>query len=172
MGVAVFPPAGGRFGDAHPLAGGAERRLGAQKIIISAGGHARRLLFPGSGLALTHSDVWSMASLPHSIAIVGGAATGCQLASVFAAFGASVHLLEVGSRPLGVEDEAISLGIRQAFERRGIAVLTQIGGIKRIERAAGTLRLVYRPGGTNPAVQAEALLLAGGWPANTQQANL
>src|SRR5260221_8076687 len=152
MGVAVFTPAGARFVDAHTLACGDETTLRAQKIIISAGGHARRLLFPGSELALTHRDVWSMPRLPHSIAIVGGAATGCQLASVFAAFGASVHLLEVGSRPLGVEDEAISLGIRQAFERRGIAVLPQIGGIKRIERAAGPLRLVFRPPGKDPAV--------------------
>jgi dihydrolipoamide dehydrogenase len=172
MGVAVFTPAGARFADAHTLACGDETTLQAQKVIISAGGHARRLLFPGSDLALTHSDVWSMTRLPCSIAIVGGAATGCQLASVFAAFGARVHLLEVGPRPLGVEDEAISLGIRQAFERRGIAVLTQIGGIKRIERAAGTLRLVYGPEGTEHALEAEAVLLAVGWQANTDELNL
>ena len=42
----------------------------------------------------------SMKELPRSVAIIGGAATGCQLASILAAFGADVWLLERGDASL------------------------------------------------------------------------
>ena len=145
-GVQVFTRGDTRFVDPHTLLCDDGATLQAEKIIICAGGHARRLPFTGGEHALTHSDVWSMTRLPRSIAIVGGAATGCQLASIFAAFGARVHLLEVGSRLLSVEDEAVSLGIMEAFERRGVELVTQIGGVERIERQQDMLRLVYRQG--------------------------
>ncbi len=84
-------PATRAFSDPHTLALGDGVELRGEKFILCAGGHARRLAFPGSEHALTHSDVWSMKRLPASVAVVGAAATGCQLASVFAAFGARAH---------------------------------------------------------------------------------
>ena len=69
------------------------------------------MAFPGSEHALTHSDVWKMKGLPSSVAVVGAAATGCQLASVFAAFGSRVRLLDVAPRILGGEDAAVSRGL-------------------------------------------------------------
>jgi len=46
-------------------------RISAERFVIACGGHARRLPFPGSEHALTHGDVWRLAALPRSIAIVG-----------------------------------------------------------------------------------------------------
>jgi pyruvate/2-oxoglutarate dehydrogenase complex dihydrolipoamide dehydrogenase (E3) component len=74
------------------------------------------------------------------VAVVSGAATGCQLASVFAAFGSRVRLLDVAPWLLGLEDEVVSRGVSEAFERRGIGVKTSIGGVERIEREGGELR--------------------------------
>src|SRR5437764_1451475 len=118
------------------------RELG-EMVALCVGGHARRLSFPGSEHALTHSDVWSLQRLPRQVVVVGGAATGCQLSSCFSAFGAYVHVLEVAPRLLAGEDEAVSYGISEAFRRRGIAVTTNIGGIERIEQQNGSLRLTY-----------------------------
>src|SRR5579859_6619081 len=173
MAVTVHMGAGGaRFVDAQTLACADGTSIQAEKIIIAAGGHARRFPFPGSEHAITHSDVWTLTELPRSIAIVGGSATGCQLASIFAAFGADVHLFEVGARLLGVEDEAVSHGIMQAFERRGIAITTQIGGIERIERRAEGLELFYRQDEEVRSVTADAVLLAVGWQSNSEELNL
>jgi len=86
-----------RFIDSHHLIIG-DRTLRAERLIIACGGHARRLAFPGSELTMTHSDVWRLRRLPRSLAIVGAAATGVQLASIFAAFGSRVTLLEVAPR--------------------------------------------------------------------------
>jgi pyruvate/2-oxoglutarate dehydrogenase complex dihydrolipoamide dehydrogenase (E3) component len=117
-GVRVFDGAGeARFFDAHTLALGDGENLRGEKFILCVGGHARRLPFPGSEHALTHSDVWAMKGLPRSIAVVGAAATGCQLASVFAAFGSRVWLLDVAPRILGAEDEVVSSGVAESFEK-------------------------------------------------------
>ena len=76
-GVRVLDRAGdARFLDEHNLALADGTSLEAESFILCPGGHPRRLPFPGTEHALTHSDVWTMKSLPHSVAVVGGAATG------------------------------------------------------------------------------------------------
>jgi pyruvate/2-oxoglutarate dehydrogenase complex dihydrolipoamide dehydrogenase (E3) component len=109
-----------RFADPHTIAvGDGSGDLRAEQIIVCAGGHARRLPFPGSEHALTHSDIWTLQALPGSVVVVGGSATGCQLASVLAAFGSRVTLLEAARRLLGTEDEAVSDAVAAAFHDVG-----------------------------------------------------
>src|SRR5687767_258023 len=48
------------FVDPNTVQGADGEGLAADRFIIAAGGHARRLPFAGSELALTHSDVWEM----------------------------------------------------------------------------------------------------------------
>src|SRR6266702_4218969 len=143
-GVTVFANAGeDHFVDEHSVMLGDGTTLQGKKFIISAGGHARRLPFPGSEYALTHSDLWSLQQLPRQIVVVGAAATGCQLASCFAAFGANVRILEVAPRILADEDEMVSQGIAEAFHQRGIVVIPNIGGIQRIEQHDKSLHVFY-----------------------------
>jgi pyruvate/2-oxoglutarate dehydrogenase complex dihydrolipoamide dehydrogenase (E3) component len=172
-GVRVFDHAGeARFLDAHTLALDDGERLRGEKYILCAGGHARRLPFSGSEHALTHSDVWTMKDLPRSVAVVGGAATGCQLASVFAAFGSRVWLLDVAPQLLGAEDEVVSHGVAEAFGRQGIEIITGIGGIEKLERGNGQLRLYYASDGEARRLDAEAVVVAVGWPGNLEGLNL
>src|SRR5215208_1348101 len=136
--VRVFDGIGdARFLDSHTLSLGNESSVQGEKFILCVGGHARRIPLPGSEHALTHSDVWTMKGLPESVAVVGGAATGCQLASVFAAFGSRVRLLEVSPRILAAEDEAVSEAVAEAFGRRGIEIVTGIGGVEKVDRENG-----------------------------------
>ncbi|MDX1520362.1 MAG: FAD-dependent oxidoreductase, partial [Anaerolineae bacterium] len=84
-GVAVYVNAGeAQFVDTNTIVLGNGSHLQAEKFILCAGGRARRLDFLGSEHAITYQDVWSMTRLPRAMAIIGGAATGCQLASIFA----------------------------------------------------------------------------------------
>src|SRR5215203_546915 len=172
-GVSVFDRAGdARFSDAHTLGLGDGSSLRGEKFILCAGGHARRIPFPGSEHALTHSDVWTMKGLPRSVAVVGGAATGCQLASVFAAFGSRVTLLEVSPRILAAEDEAVSDGVAEAFGRRGIEIVTGIGGVEKVERENGRLSLFYAMNNETHTLDAETIMFAVGWPGNVEGLNL
>ncbi|NPV77178.1 MAG: NAD(P)/FAD-dependent oxidoreductase [Anaerolineae bacterium] len=160
------------FRDSHSLSLPDGRILYGDKYIICAGGHARRLPFPGSEHILTHSDIWSLRKLPKSLTIVGGAATGCQLASIFASLGAEVNLLEVNPRLLAAEDEEVSRAMRKAFEERGIHVITGIGGVQEIEKSEEFLRLKYRMGEGVEVIESNAITMAVGWIGNLESLNL
>src|ERR671920_1219523 len=171
--VHVFDGVGdARFVDSHTIALGNGSSVQGEKFILCVGGHARRIPLPGSEHALTHSDIWTMKGLPESVVVVGGAATGCQLASVFAAFGSRVRLLEVAPRILGGEDGVVSEGVAGVFARRGIEIITGIGGVERIDREGRLLRLFYTQDGETRFLDSEAVVLAVGWPGNVDALNL
>lgn len=172
-GVAIYSNVGpAQFVDPHTLALADGTTLRGEKFILCVGGQARRLSFPGSEYALTHSDVWSLKKLPATVAIVGAAATGCQLASVFAAFGARVWLLELAPRIVAVEDELVSATLTEALQQRGIEVITGIGGVSRIERSEGGLHLHYTHAEKPQTLAVEAIVTAVGWPGNVAALNL
>ena len=177
-GVTLYTGVGlAQFVDEHSIVLGNERRLQAEKFILCAGGRPRTLPIPGIEYAQNHEGVWTLEALPRSLAIIGGSATGCQLASVFHALGSEVWLLERGERILGREDSLTSLAMTEAFRQRGIHVLDGVEGVDRIERAGDQLRLHYNvPTGEARAetqvVEVEAVVLAVGWPGNADALNL
>ena len=91
LGVTVHEKAGrARFVDPHTIETASGLLLSATKIIICTGGISRQLTVPGSEFTATHSDAWSLTSVPESILVLGGGATGAQVASVFNAFGSKI----------------------------------------------------------------------------------
>lgn len=172
-GVHVFAGAGAaRFVDAHAITLADGRELRARRFILCAGGHARRLDLPGGEYALTASDIWSLPHLPRTAVVVGGAATGCQVASVLAAFGTQVWLLDANPHLLGGADELIAQELTHAFEQRGIAVLTGTAGVERIERVDTLLQVAFSHQDQTRTLIAETVILAVGWPGNVAALNL
>jgi pyruvate/2-oxoglutarate dehydrogenase complex dihydrolipoamide dehydrogenase (E3) component len=144
----------------------------AERVIVACGGHARRLGFPGSDLALTHSDVWGLTELPPSLCVVGGAATGLQLASIFAAFGSRVTVLEMAPRIVPGEDADISAALGNAVAANGITLTTGIGGVDEIRRTDRGLAVRYRSGDESHETTADAVVMAVGWPGNLEELDL
>lgn len=172
-GVSVYTQAGeARFSSANAITLPDGAGLEAGKFILCMGGRARRLNFPGAELAITHSDVWSLKKLPRSVGIIGAAATGCQLASIFADFGVRVFMLETAPKILAREDESVSQAMAEAFQRRGIQLTAGISGVNRIERQGNQLEVVYQYNGVELSLQAESIILAVGWPGNVEALNL
>lgn len=173
-GADIFTESGpASFLDPHTIVLRDGRRLKGDKIILCAGGRSRRLAFPGADLALTHADLWSLQSLPPSLAIVGGAATGCQLASILSAFGARVHLLELSPRLLRIEDEIVSSVIMDSFASQGIDVITSLQGVEKLERSSPeSLRLTYTKDGQPLTLDVSAVILSSGWLGNLDPLNL
>jgi pyruvate/2-oxoglutarate dehydrogenase complex dihydrolipoamide dehydrogenase (E3) component len=58
---------------------------------------ARRPI-PGAELARTFDGLRDLTRLPASVVVIGGADTGCQLASILGDFGAQVTLVEASPR--------------------------------------------------------------------------
>ncbi len=137
-----------------------------RRFIVCVGGHARELPFPGAEHAMLHHDVWQLTKQPQSVVIVGGGATGCQLASVFEEFGSEVTLVDIAPRILMTEDESISEYMQRQFTRQGVDVKVNTEGIKRIENGGGRYRFIYGMAGEEYAIETDAVILSVGWPGN------
>ena len=70
------------------------REFRGDAVVVAVGGRAGRPPIPGVELALTYEDLHNLTALPTSAAIVGGADTGCQIASILADFGVDVTFIE------------------------------------------------------------------------------
>lgn len=156
-----------RFSDPHTveLLGG-EERLSADHLVVAVGGHSRRLPFPGSDLAVLGEQVLDLAALPARIAIVGSGSTGVQLATIFAAFGSEVTILDVADRLVPTADLDVSRVLGEAFDASGIAVHTGIAGVGALAGIPGGRRLTWTgAGGAAGEVEVDEVLLCVGWPA-------
>lgn len=160
-----------RFLDEHTVGEASGRTWRADKIIIAVGGHGRVLPLPGAELGLTYSDIWTLEQLPASVAVVGGAATGCQLASILEDFGCQVYLLEFAPRLIPREDEDIAVALADAFGKQRMTVITG-AGTERLEKVDGGIRLHYRAQERLASLTVDAVFFAVGWPGNVDALNL
>lgn len=173
LGVTVHEKAGNAcFVDQHTLETTTGVRLSAAKIIICTGGISRQLTVPGSQLTATHSDAWSLTSVPASILVLGGGATGVQVASVFNAFGSKIQLFHAGPRILPTEDEEVSSVVAAAFRDSGVVVRENFGTVDSFEKIPAGIKMWFSKGGRQESVEASLVVGAIGWKANTAELNL
>ena len=154
-----------RFVDPNTVAVGDGRSWQADRIIIAVGGHPGRLPIAGAELALTYTDVRALTALPGRVAVIGGADTGCQLASILADFGCQVLLLEYAPRLIPRADQDLSAALGAAFTRRGIEVVTGAGA-ERLAQVEGGVEVHYRQASGPARRLVDAVFFAVGWPAN------
>ena len=156
-------PAG--FVDPHTVAAADQRTWSADRIILAVGGHAGRLPIPGAELALTYEDIPSLTALPDHVAVVGGADTGCQIASILDDLGVTVSLFEAGPTLVPAADPSVSAELGHAFRAQGMNVHT--GTVVEALRAHGAaVHIDYRHGAAAGQLVAGAVFFAVGWPAN------
>jgi pyruvate/2-oxoglutarate dehydrogenase complex dihydrolipoamide dehydrogenase (E3) component len=168
LGVTVYEQAGAaRFADLRTIETESGLRLQAEKIIICTGGVSRRLAVPGFELTATHSDAWGLTSVPPSMLVIGGGATGVQVASIFNAFGSRVQLFQAGPRILPTEDEDVSSAVAAAFRESGMVVREDFGAIESFERTPRGVRMIFSKDGVRDSAEAALAVVAVGWVANT-----
>lgn len=116
----------GRFLDPHTIAVG-DRRLHGAHVIVATGTRPRSLPFaPVDGVRILNSDhVVDPERVPASLLVLGAGVIGCEFASIYAALGARVHLLDTRARILSHEDPDISALLARSFERLGVRILPE-----------------------------------------------
>lgn len=118
-------------------------------------------VLPIDGLARTpywtNREVVRVTEVPASLVVIGGGPIGCELAQVFARFGADVTVLEMADRLLAAEEPETAELIAGVFAAEGIAVRTGVD-IGRVSHTDG--RFVVDLG--EESVEAEQLLVAAG----------
>ncbi len=172
-GVEVYEHCGAvRFLDAHTVKTSTGKQLEAQNIIICTGGTSRKLNVPGFELTATHSDAWQLKSIPSSLLVIGGGATGAQVTSIFNAFGSKITLFHTGPRIVPTEDEDVSAAVDQAFQQSGIEVRKEFGVIEAFENTPVGVKMLFRKGDELLSAEATLAVIAIGWIANTESLEL
>ena len=99
-----------RLRDVRPGSEGSEREVSAEKIVIAVGTRAARdPRIPCDGQrVLISDDILNMTCLPRSMTVIGGGVIGCEYASMFAALGVRVTLVDKRPRLLEFVDDEIA----------------------------------------------------------------
>jgi pyruvate/2-oxoglutarate dehydrogenase complex dihydrolipoamide dehydrogenase (E3) component len=159
------------FTGPHTMAASNGRGWSADRIILAVGGHAFRLPIPGAEFALTYEDILSLPSLPERVAVVGGADTGCQIASIFQDFGATVTVFEAGPVLVPAADPAVSAELSRSFTAQGMTVATDTL-VEALSQADSGISIDYRGRAGRDRMVADVVFFAVGWPANISGLNV
>jgi pyruvate/2-oxoglutarate dehydrogenase complex dihydrolipoamide dehydrogenase (E3) component len=159
------------FAEPHTLSAGDGRTWTADRIILAVGGHAARIPIPGAELAFTYEDIRSLKTLPERVAVIGGADTGCQIASIFEDFGAAVTIFEAGALLIPAADPSVSAELSRSFTAQGMTVATDTL-VEALSQADSDISIDYRSPADRGRMVADAVFFAVGWPANIRGLNL
>lgn len=146
----------GAFEDAHTITTG-DTRIRAAHVVIATGTRPRvpAGIEVDTERVLSSDTVHLRRSLPESIVVLGAGVIGCEYASIFAALGSRVTLVDTQDRVLSMEDPDLSAFLARMFaereidvvpscrfeavERTGAGVKTTLSGGRTLETAAALL---------------------------------
>ncbi len=137
-----------------------DERVRAPHLVIATGSRPR----VPSGVEVDHARVLNSdtvnlcRSLPSSIAVLGAGVIGCEYASIFAALGARVTLVDSQDRVLSMEDPDLSAFLTRTFVEREIEVVPS-SRFEKLEKTADGVRTTLS---TGRVLETEAVLLAVG----------
>ncbi|AHH19895.1 dihydrolipoyl dehydrogenase [Nocardia nova SH22a] len=148
------------------------RTVTATDVVIATGSVPASLPVPGADLpgVITSDGAFGLTEVPDRLVVIGGSAVGAEWASLFAAFGSEVTVVEMQDRLVPSEDNEIGDALGRSFTKRGITVLTgsTVTGIARNGDA-----LVVDTGGTvTRGIVADAVLIGVGRRPNTAHLDL
>ena len=147
-----------------------EHTLSADVILIATGtrpAHPPQYMF--DHVHVYDSDsILMLDRVPRSLAILGGGVAGCEYASIFAALGVQVSIIDSKERLLPWLDAEISLGMQDLFRSAGIEIYQQVRAMT-VEPGDKDVLVTLSDG---RRVIAEKVLVAAGRLGNTDRLNL
>jgi len=155
----------GQFEDPHHLVvrsteGGATHRVSADVFLIATGSRPHRPAeIPFDDKSIFDSDtILEVNPIPESLAVVGGGVIGAEYASVFAALGTKVTLLDSRDRLLPFLDAEISELLRRRLGELGLRLYLKDRSA-RFSKTADGIRIELQSG---ECIDAQMALFAAG----------
>ena len=151
------------FIDENTIAIG-EREYSARYFVIATGAKLNTANIAGTDFVnfLTPETALKNRRLPKAVCVVGGGATGCEIAEYFAKLGVKTALLERSTRLLPREDEEVGKVMREYFENElGVIVLTN-ARVVALEKDNVSKRVVFAKDGHEKMVRVDTIVLATG----------
>ncbi|RKO68192.1 dihydrolipoyl dehydrogenase [Desulfofundulus salinus] len=147
------------------LPGGSEQELEAENIVLATGSSPaliKSLGYDGRQV-ITSDEALNLASVPGRLLIIGGGVVGCEFASIFAALGSTVTVVEMMPTILPTVDKEVSRYVQGIFKRQGITIKTG-ATIKAVRKDAGGVVAELESG---EEIAADLVLISVGRVLNT-----
>ncbi len=148
-----------------------EEHLNAEFIVIATGSRPRRELnIPFNSTNICDSDsILATETMPKTMAVLGGGVIGCEYATMFAAFGVKITLIDRRQELLRFVDQEVIEALIYQMRTNGVNVKLneEIGDIKLDDRNRVVTGLK-----SNKTVVTDMLLFSMGRVSNTDELNL
>ena len=140
----------------------------AKSILIATGGWPYIPEFPGSELALSSNEMFSLEQLPKTAVVVGGGYIAVEFAGILNGLGVETHLVYRGANLLKSFDREMSDKVTEGMAAKGVNIHlnTQINEINKSE---GSLSVVLQD---MTSIDSGLVLYATGRQANTANLGL
>jgi pyruvate/2-oxoglutarate dehydrogenase complex dihydrolipoamide dehydrogenase (E3) component len=142
------------------------REVTGRAIIVATGARPSPPAIPGLAEAgyLDHVSLWSLATLPRRLVVVGGGPVGVEMAQAFARLGAQVTLVQRGERLLPRDDAELA-GLLRGYLEEELTVLSGAAVVGARRRGADKVLTVRTAGAERDLVCDEVLVATGRRPA-------
>lgn len=130
----------------------------AEQILIATGSRPASLPIPGAELAMTSDDFLKLTTLPQRVCIIGGGVIGMEFASILAAFGVEVSVVEYCKEILPPFDKEVAKRLRSTLSRRGIKIV--VGAAVTAIREG--MQVVYAGKKGDETIECDAVIMAVG----------
>lgn len=137
------------------------RHLSAKYFVIASGSHFVPPEIPGLDTIkyLTPRTLHTLLRPPKSLYIVGGGATGVELAQLMAILGTKVYIAEISGRLLGKEDAEVGELIERLLrEQKGVTILTQTRTVSIVKENVAK-RVTFIRGDVEKSLRVEEVLI-------------
>lgn len=134
----------------------------APKIIVATGATPVILPIPGAELCVTSAELLDTTTLPRSLAVIGGGVIGMEFASVYAAFGCEVTVIEYCKEILPGFDRDIAKRLRSALSKRGVKFILSAAATAVDKADDGNLKVRYEAKNKPGETVVEKVLMAVG----------
>lgn len=103
-----------------------KQMLKAKDVLLASGSRPLRIPIPGIDLpgVITSDDLFRMKEVPESLVMIGGGVISVEFATVYAALGTKVTILEAMPRLVPNMDKEISQNLKMILKKRGIEIHT------------------------------------------------
>ena len=151
------------FLDSHTIAVN-EKKFTAENFILATGAHLKVTEITGTEIVdfLTPETAIKVRHLPSVVAVVGGGATGCEIAEYYAELGAKVILLEMSDHLLPREDQEVGELLSDYFARRLDITVLPNSKVVAIEEDELSKRVIFRYENAEKLVRIDTIVLATG----------
>lgn len=138
------------------------------KAIIAAGSVPASVPIPGAGLppCIDSTGALSLQSVPGSMVIIGGGVIGVEMATIYAALGCKITIVEMLDQILPPIDREMAGLVRGELTKKGIVIKTG-AKVLAVSEEAGGAAVRIEQGGKEEAAAGEKVLICVGRKSNT-----